>query len=126
MNEILSNDEKFISNIFNKYLKAKLILSKENSSLHEQEVLYSSISSIRASRACSTISQFIDYQQHLQIVDTILALLPKEEYVCLVQDFLTKDTNDVVNNWWTKHYSENTYKKLKYKAISRFLYLFLI
>lgn len=118
MQESLSLDEKFIINIFEKYRRAKIILKNENiknaDSLKEAAVTYGQDN--------PDLKQLIDYQNHLQTVETILALMPKAEYTCLVKEFL----NQTNNLWWKKHYSQDSYQKLKHKAITRFLYLFLI
>lgn len=113
MKDPLSIDEQFISNIFKKYQKAKIILQYEANSLQEKTIVYGQ----------DTIDskQLAEYQHYLQVVDTILALLPKTEYNCLVKEFLA-----VESKWWQKQYSQATYQKLKTKAITRFLYLFLL
>lgn len=110
----LSFDEKFLTNVFKKYQKIKVILAAERNSLHEDPVAYG--------QGEKDIKQLIDYQQYCQTIETILTLLPKAEYTCLVKDFLSVDDK----NWWKQHYSQEKYQKLKYKAITRFLYLFLI
>lgn len=112
MEESFSLDEKFISNIFKKYQQAKILLPKD--SLQEHQVYYG--------KKQIDFNKLVDYQRHLQIVETILVLMPKAEYRCLVAEFL----NDDEKNWWMKHYSQEYYQKLRYKAITRFLYLFLI
>lgn len=115
-----SLDEKFISNIFEKYRKAKIILKKENSfSLQEKETYYGQ------SKGSTNLD---NYYQYVQIVDTILSLLPKEEYTCLIRDFLKSGGKQKAKEkeWWKKFYSQEKYQKLRIKAINRFLYLFLI
>lgn len=84
MEEPLSFDEKFISNIFKKYTKAKIILQRNFTNLQEKERYYG-----RAIISNNfSASQLSNYYHHLQIVETILSLLPKEEYMCIVRDFL--------------------------------------
>ncbi|MDQ7983163.1 MAG: hypothetical protein REH79_03010 [Spiroplasma sp.] len=113
----LTIDERFLINIFKKYLQAKLLLHKESATnfdqLQEKQFQYG---------ADNQFEQLINYHHHMQIVETILALMPKKEYFCLVKDFLTNDSED----WWKKYYSYNYYQKLRQTAIKRFLYLFLI
>lgn len=116
MKESISFDEKFISNIFEKYLKAKVILQKNDVFLQEKSEQYGSVR--------LNPQLVVDYQKHLQIVETILSLLPKAEYDCLSNDFLYIEKSN--SNWWKKDYSQMDYQKLKHKAINRFLYLFLI
>lgn len=113
MKDPLSIDEQFIGNIFKKYQKGKIILQYEANSLQEKTIAYGE----------DTIDskQLAEYQHYLRVVDTILALLPKTEYTCLIKEFLAVDSN-----WWQKRYSHETYQKLKTKAITRFLYLFLL
>lgn len=93
----LSADEKFLINIFKKYLQAKLLLHKESTTdfdhLQEKKINYGGID--------ERFNQLVTYHHHLQVVETILALMPKKEYVCLVKDFLTVDNQD----WWKKYYS---------------------
>lgn len=117
MQETLSLDEKFITNIFQKYLKAKVILQKvaKINNLQEKAVTYASF--------IKPDEQLIEYQKYLQLVETILALMSKSEYTCLIKDFLSSDKNKF---WWKKYYSQNDYQKLRNKAINHFLYLMLI
>ncbi len=63
-----------------------------------------------------------NYEKHVQIVDTVLALLPKNEYSYIVRTFLVKSNK----NWWKKYYHIKEYEKLEKTAIKRFLYLYLI
>lgn len=118
MSNSLTLDEKFLINIFKRYLQAKLLLHQESTTdfeqLQEKKFEYGEID--------HHFSQLVSYHHHLQVVETILALMPKKEYICLVKDFLTNDSQ----NWWKKYYSENYYQKLRQNAIKRFLYLFLV
>lgn len=118
MQKNLSIDEKFINKIFQKYLKAKLIFQNNIDSLSESWVSY---------QENNNFNENEDYLRHLEIVETILALLPKAECTCLINDYLiTKETSTINNIWWKEKYSQNDYQKLRIRAISRFLYLFLI
>lgn len=87
MKDSLSLDEKFISNIFQKYSKAKIILQNEGikdaDALQEKAISYGQDS--------TELSQLIDYQRYLQLIETILALMPKAEYTCLIKEFLAED-----------------------------------
>lgn len=122
MKDFLTLDEKFIINIFEKYKKAKLILNQENNfNFQEKEAFYGENRS----------NDLSNYYRHIKIVDTILSLLPQEEYTCIIRDFLNnKDNNKPTFNpnkvWWKEYYTEENYQKMRTKSISRFLYLFLI
>lgn len=114
----ISIDKQVIVAIFVKYEQAKLILAnnnfKENYVLKEETVHYANKIKIN--------ENLKNYQKHVQVVDTVLALLPKNEYSYIVRTFLVK-TN---KNWWKKHYHIKEYEKLQKTAIKRFLYLYLI
>ncbi len=118
MKEQISIDKQVITAIFVKYQQAKLILTnnnfKENDVLKEKTVHYANNIKIN--------ENLKNYQKHVQVVDTVLALLPKNEYSYIVRTFLVK-TN---KNWWKKYYHVKEYEKLQKTAIKRFLYLYLI
>lgn len=118
MKEQISIDKQVIAAIFVKYQQAKLILAnnnfKENDVLKEETVHYANNIKIN--------KNLKNYQKHVQVVDTVLALLPKNEYSYIVRTFLVK-TN---KNWWKKYYHIKEYEKLQKTVIKRFLYLYLI
>lgn len=118
MKEQISIDKQVIAAIFVKYQQAKLILTnnnfKENDVLQEETIHYANNIKIN--------ENLKNYQKHVQVVDTVLALLPKNEYSYIIRTFLVK-TN---KNWWKKYYHIKEYEKLQKTAIKRFLYLYLI
>ncbi|WP_425381110.1 MG284/MPN403 family protein [Spiroplasma endosymbiont of Polydrusus pterygomalis] len=118
MKEQIRVDKQVIATIFVKYQQAKLMLAnnnfKENDVLQEETVHY--VNNIKINENLK------NYQKHVQVVDTVLALLPKTEYSYIVRTFLVK-TN---KNWWKKYYHIKEYEKLQKTAIKHFLYLYLI
>lgn len=114
MRNEISIDEKFIINIFNKYATAKLILAKESSTCTSNY--------LQENARHYGIDQVKNFKKQIQIVDTILALLPKNEYIMIIKTFLFKNNK----NWWKKFYQKNEYRKLYNRAINRFLYLYLV
>lgn len=114
MKKDISIDEKFIVNIFDKYLSAKVIIQKTN--------LQSTKYNLSEKGTSYGGYDIINFQKHIQIVDTVLALMPKTEYTLIIKTFLMKSNK----NWWKKFYQKNEYEKLYKKSINRFLYLYLI
>ncbi|WP_339039059.1 MG284/MPN403 family protein [Spiroplasma endosymbiont of Andrena trimmerana] len=118
MKEQISADKQLIAAIFVKYEQAKLTLAnnnfKENYVLKEDSVHYANKIAIN--------KELKNYEKHVQIVDTVLALLPKNEYSYIVRTFLVKSNK----NWWKKYYHIKEYEKLEKTTIKRFLYLYLI
>lgn len=62
------------------------------------------------------------YKKNLIKIDTVLILLPKQEYEYIIKTFVTK----VRTGWWKEIYKIDEYEKLKNAAIKRFIYLYLI
>lgn len=62
------------------------------------------------------------YKKSLTKIDTVLVLLPKQEYEYIVKTFITK----VRIGWWKEIYKSDEYEKVKNAAIKRFIYLYLI
>lgn len=118
MKEQISIDKQVITAIFVKYEQAKLTLAnnnfKQNHVLKEKTVHYANKIKIN--------QNLENYEKHVQIVDTVLALLPKNEYSYIIRTFLVKSNK----NWWKKYYHIKEYEKLQKTAIKRFLYLYLI
>lgn len=118
MKEQISIDKQVIAAIFIKYQQAKLVLVnndlQENYALKEETVDYANQLKIN--------QDLKNYQKHVQIVDTVLALLPKNEYSYIIRTFVVKSNK----NWWKKYYHIKEYEKLQKTAIKRFLYLYLI
>ncbi|BET38822.1 hypothetical protein [Spiroplasma ixodetis] len=94
MKEQISADKQLIAAIFVKYEQAKLTLAnnnfKENYVLKEDTVHYANKIVIN--------KDLKNYEKHVQIVDTVLALLPKNEYSYIIRTFLVKSNK----NWWKK------------------------
>lgn len=108
-----TNDEQFLINIFQKYHNAKLWFDKtETAVLHEVTGFYPTLKHETAAK---------NYQQHCEIVNTILAILPKNEYILIVKQFIKPE-----KNWWKQFYTYHDFQKLKHRAIKRFLYLYLV
>jgi len=118
MKEQLSIDQQVITAVFSKYVQAKRIL--ENSNFMQNGVLKETLVGYANQQVSPT--DFQNYQKHVQIVDTVLALLPKNEYSYIIRTFLVKSHK----NWWKKHYQQAEFKKLQAVSIKRFLYLYLI
>lgn len=118
MKEQLSVDHQVVEAIFIKYVQAKMVLENNNS----QQTAVLEESSVSYANSVIPQQNLQNSQNHVQIVDTVLALLPKNEYSYIIRTFLVKSNQ----NWWKKHYSARDYKNLRKNAIKRFLYLYLI
>lgn len=118
MKEQLSVDKQVVIAIFVKYQQAKWLLANNDSNHHhllkEDTVNYGNEIKIN--------KNLKNYEKHIQVVDAVLALLPKNEYSYIVRTFLVKSNK----NWWKKYYHIDEYQKLQKIAIKRFLYLYLI
>ncbi|WP_375317387.1 MG284/MPN403 family protein [Spiroplasma endosymbiont of Virgichneumon dumeticola] len=118
MKEQTSIDQRVVAAIFMKYTQTKKALETNN---FNQTGIIQETSVDYAKEKVTTVN-LKNYEKHVKIVDTVLALLPKNEYSYIVRTFLTKSNK----NWWKNHYHPHEYEKLQKTAINRFLYLYLV
>lgn len=118
MKEQISIDQRVVASIFTKYTQAKKILEINN--FNQTDIIQEK--SVNYGKEKIKPINLKNYEKHVQIVDTVLALIPKNEYSYIVRTFLSKSNK----NWWKNHYHPHEYEKLQKAAINRFLYLYLI